>query len=59
MKTIATIIAIIGLTLYAPLELTRYIVVHPGLEFTFELYFMWALYVLGISLVAWRVGRVY
>jgi len=60
-QKIATITCIIGLTLYAPVELTRYIRECAwywglGSEYIIELAFMWGAYLFGITFMSWIIG---
>ena len=59
MKKILILIALVLLTIYAPIELTRIIIrdmfpVYPIGEFVFEIIFMWTLWLAGMILF-WRV----
>ena len=53
------LLLVIALTIYAPIELTRAIIIVCGLapEFIFEICFMWVFYISGLSLVGYILRR--
>ena len=53
------LLLVIALTIYAPVELTRAIIIVCGLapEFIFEICFIWVFYISGLSLVAYILRR--